>query len=346
MIILSELLPAHPKFCTVDLNPSLESALKVIFPDTTIIICAFHAEKLLVDALIKEFNRLARKIDGGFVSGCNKLREITIHLEKEGILGDLSWIEHDVHSKWYAIYKEIQVLDKEDDPGEFTRGYEALLGTISSWKPGLELDFATRLAPYMSKRGFTMKGLKYFKPKLKTTWRAELRMMRKEIMDERKELSKGRYLMVKKPKEFSQKEKKKLREYLSAHPFMRSYREVITRFYQLFERNRRGTPSLDFLGAILQEDSHKKLKAAVKTLQSKVNLIFNYRKLHEIGINWQDLKAARVNAEHVNTRLNKVARNACGLRTFESARFRAEQFLGCPVFLSPRFKASEVQVHS
>jgi hypothetical protein len=330
----------------VDLNPSLESALKAVFPNTIIIICTFHAEKLLVDALIKEFNRLARKIDGGFISGCNKLREITIRLEKEGILGDLSWIKHDVHSKWYAIYKEIQGLDKVDDPGTFTRGYEALLGAISWWKPGLALDFATRLAPYMPKRGFTMKGLKYFKPKLKTTWRAELREMRKEIMSERKEFSKGRYLMVKKPKEFSQKEKKKLREYLSAHPFMRPYRETITRFYQLFERNRKGTPSLDFLSALLQEDSHKKLKAAVKTLQSKAELIFNYRKLHEIGINWQDLRAARVNAEHVNTRLNKVARNACGLRTFESARFRAEQFLGCPVFLSPSFKASEVQVHS
>jgi len=82
----------------VDLNPSLESALKAIFPDTTIIICTFHAEKLLVDALIKEFNRLARKIDGGFVSGCNKLREITIRLEREGILGDLSWIKHDAQS--------------------------------------------------------------------------------------------------------------------------------------------------------------------------------------------------------------------------------------------------------
>ena len=127
---------------------------------------------------------------------------------------------------------------------------------------------------------------------------------------------------------------------------MRPYRETITRFYQLFERDRKGTPSLDFLNAILQEDSHKKLKAAVKTLQSKATQIFNYRKLHTIGIDWQAVKAVRVNAEHVNTRLNRVARNACGLRTFESARFRAEQFLGCPVFLSPEFKASEVQVQS
>ena len=343
MHLLSEQFPAHPKFCTVDLNPSLESALRAVFPGTRIIICTFHTQKLLVDALIKEFNRLARNIDGGFISGCNALRNLTIRLEKEGILGDLSWIKQETHVKWYSIYTEIQALDKVNDPKAFTRGYKDLLASISSWKPELELDFTTRLAPYLPKRGFTVKGLKYFKPKLKTTWRAELREMRKEIEDERKKFSKGRYLMVKKPKELTKPEKKELREYLAAHPFMRPHREIITRFYRLFERDRKGTPSLAFLDGILHEDSHNKLKAAVKTLQFKAELVFNFRKLHEIGIDWQDLKGARVNAEHVNTRLNRVARNACGLRTFESARFRAEQFLGCPVFLSPGFKTSEVQ---
>ncbi|MHA1749631.1 MAG: hypothetical protein ACTSYS_13765 [Promethearchaeota archaeon] len=50
-------LPRNPTFSTLDFKSSGLSAVKKIFPNVNIIICTFHAEKLLMDGFIKEFNR-------------------------------------------------------------------------------------------------------------------------------------------------------------------------------------------------------------------------------------------------------------------------------------------------
>nr|MDO8116811.1 transposase [Candidatus Sigynarchaeota archaeon] len=332
--MLERWLPRAPKFIIVDFKPAWESAVKQVFPNAIIIICTFHAEKLLVHAIVKEFSRLKKGIDAGFIKGCTKLRDLTIKLEKEGVLEDTGWIEHNVHRKWFDFYLRIEALNKVDDVETYTREHGALVAVICAWDEDIARDFSTRLAPYIPRRGFTLKGLKYFKPKLQTAWRMVLHGLRLIGEENTASFWNGRYIVLKKPSNMAPADRDMLRAYLARYPFMRMYRETLRRFYRLFDDQGKGTPSLDFLDAIVQEDSHDSLRAAVKTLQSKVEQVFNYRKLATVGIDWKQNKAARVNSEHVNTRINKLARNAFGFRLWENARFRLEGFLECPVVIS------------
>lgn len=333
--------PRSPKFIIVDFKPAWESAVKHVFPDAIIIICSFHAEQLLVHALVKEISRLRKSIDAGFIKGCTRLRRVTLKLETKGVLEDTSWIEHDVLSRWFDFYKQIHALNGASNVNRFTKEYETLMTAISEWNEEIARDYSTRLAAYLPKQGFTLKSLKFFAPKLQKTWRSILHGLRKAGEENSASFWNGRHLVLKKPRNMTSNERTMLRTYLARFPFMKTYRETLRRFYGLFDEQGKGTPSLKFLDAFLHDDTHDSLRAAVRTLQSKAEKIFNYRKLSSIGIDWNQYKAARVNAEHVNTRVNKLARNMFGFRIWKNARFRLETFLNCPIMLSEALTCNE-----
>ena len=143
------------------------------------------------------------------------------------------------------------------------------------------------------------------------------------------------------PNNMNEFNRKKLRESLSEYPWLRPIREAIRDFHYQFKAPRSSWRSLSFLKEIVNNESHPDLKSAINTIIKSQDEIFAYRRI------WDDYPALRGNCgirsnhEQVNRKINMVARNQFGFRTTNSARFRLEGILGCPVIVSKHLLASE-----
>ncbi len=111
-------------------------------------------------------------------------------------------------------------------------------------------------------------------------------------------------------------------------------REALLKYYDLLDDPAGKDTSLDFLGALVKPESHDWLRSAVATLQAKREYVFNFVKAWEAHPKWRDLRGFKVNPEHIMKKVNAVARAQYSFRSDESARFRLERILKCPVIIS------------
>ncbi len=341
---LRDVLGLHPKYITIDFDDAWDVSIEAVFPDATILRCTFHVVQLLTRGLIKEFNRLQRELNGNFIKECNEARRLSLAAESGEGVTIKKPLAQDFCKRWLDFSQEILTLQQESEPHSFTVSLEAVLARIRAWNADAFERYTTKLDAKMPKGGFTAKGLVWFKPELGKRWRSMLTEIRQDWEEKKSEFANVKYLLMKKPKNLEKWEGRELRAFLKENPWVRPYRETIRRFYNLLDNPPDTTPSLDFLDNILHEDSHDWLKSAINTLKEKREQVFNFVKALKVHPKWKDTPMFKVNPEPTMKRINDLARAQYGLRSDGMASYKFEQYLKCPILISPAVLAENEQM--
>nr|MDO8119057.1 hypothetical protein [Candidatus Sigynarchaeota archaeon] len=323
------------QYITIDFDEAWDVSVKAVFPDAMILRCTFHAIQLLTRGLIKEFNRLQRAMNSNFINECNEARRLSLAAERGENITTKKPLTQDFCKRWFDFSREIITLQQANEPRSFTVSLEELLTRIQTWNADVFKRFKTKLDAKMPKGVFTMKGMAIFKPGLGKKWRSMLTGIRQEREGKKSEFANAKYLLMKKPRNMEKWEEKALRAFLKENPWARVYRETTRRFYNLLDNPPETTPSLDFLDNMLHEDSHDWLKSAIHTLKEKREEVFNFVKVLKAHPEWKDKPMFKVNPEPAMKRINDVARVQYGLRSDSMASFKLEQYLKCPILISP-----------
>ena len=217
---------------------------------------------------------------------------------------------------------------------KFEVARRALLRAMRRWDPAVAAQYEKLLAPKLPKKRFARKGLARFKTEMRKQWRTVLRGARQEREASKKEFAEAKFLLLKKPENLSEWEGRRLKTFLQANPWARVPRETLLRFYALLDDPVGKDTSLDFLDALVGPEFHDWLRSAVATLKAKRENVFNFVKVWQAHPGWRDIRGLKVNPEHVMKKVNAIARAQYSFRSDESARFRLERALNCPVIIS------------
>jgi hypothetical protein len=340
---LRDVLKLHPKYITIDFDDAWDVSIEAIFPDALILRCTFHVVQLLTRGLVKEFNRLQRVLNGDFIKECNEARKISLAVESGEDVTNKKPLAQDFCKQWLLFSQEMLALCEENEPRSFTTSFETMLARIQAWDKETFERFTAKLDAKRPKRGFTMKGLEWFKPELGKKWRSTLTEIRQDRETEKSEFANVKYLLLKKPKNMEKWEERDLRIFLKKNPWARPYRETIRRFYNLLDNPPSTTPSLDFLDTLLHEESHDMLKSAICTLKAKREQVFNFVKVLKVHPEWKKTPMFKMNPEPTMKRINDLARVQYGLRSDDMASYKLEQYLKCPILISPAVLADTGQ---
>lgn len=332
---LRDVLGMHPKYITIDFDEAWDVSVEAVFPNAIILRCTFHAVQLLTRGLVKEFNRLQKELNGNFIKECNEARRLSLAAEHGKELAAKKILAQDFCKQWFNFSQEILQLQQESEPRSFTNSLEMLLTRIRAWNTDAFKRFKTKLDAKIPKGSFTAKGLAWFKPELGKKWRSMLAEIRQDREEKKSEFASAKYLLLKKPKNIEKWEEKELRTFLKENTWARVYRETIRRFYNLLDNPPDTTPTLDFLDNILQEDSNDGLKSAINTLKEKREQVFNFVRVLKVHPEWKDIPMIKVNPEPTMKRINDLARAQYGLRSDSMASYKIEQYLKCPILISP-----------
>ncbi len=182
---------------------------------------------------------------------------------------------------------------------------------------------------------YSEKGLKYIVPKIHKAFRFAIREPRLKLERSKSDFNKARYLVMKNPVNMTPLDRKNLRKYLKAFPWLRNYWKIHVKFYYQFRLPSSKRVSLSFLKGLVAVDSHPWLKSAVKTLIANEENVFRFQVVSELFPRAKSSKAIKVVNESCNKQINKLFRTQCGMRTIKNARMRISGLLGCPIIISP-----------
>jgi hypothetical protein len=155
--------------------------------------------------------------------------------------------------------------------------------------------------------------------------------------EEKAKFARIKHILLKKPKNVMPWELEKMEDFFTTNAWARGVREVMVQFYTLLDDPLDKERSFSFLDALITEDCHERLKSAVETLKEKQEYVFNYLDAWSSKRAWNGIKSIKVNTEFINNRINSIMRTQFGFRSDENARYRIEQYLGCPIIYSRSF---------
>lgn len=293
--------------------------------------------------MLKEFNRLQREENTGFVKECGAARKWSAGRDKRSKAAPPA-LSDGFCRRWARLYDRVLKACAARGVGKFIDAYRELLRAIRRWDPAVAEQYESLLAPRRPKKEFTPKGLKSFKAELRKKWRTILRVARQEREKQKKEFAEVKYLLLKRAEHLSDVEVDRLAAYSLKHPWVAAFRDALLRFYDLLDDPTGKDQSLDFLDVLVKPESHDWLRSAVATLQAKKEYVFNFAKAWRAHPKWRDLRGFKVNPEHVMKRINAVARAQNSFRSDESARFRLERVLKCPVIISETVLSEKAEV--
>jgi hypothetical protein len=331
---IKELLGKDPEFITIDFDDTWFISVTIVFPDATIIICTFHAIKLLTGGLLKEFNHRQRRTNTIFIKECGIARNLSFTIENDDVLPALPAITQEFCSRWLDFFVEINAICRLDHASAFTCSYKALFVAIRSWNPAIADKVEKEVAPKVPASGFNKRNMKYFKARMKMKWRGILRDRRGTQEEQKHAFAEAKYLLLKKPENLKEWEKEKMDTFLKDNSWAGPYRTTLLQFYKLFDDSSCEDPSLDFLDAIVNTDSCDELKAAIATLKAKKKYIFNYVSALKKYPEWKNFPSFKLNHEPFMKRINDLKRVQYGLRSDENGAYKLAQFLKCPVMQS------------
>ena len=325
-----------PEFVTIDFKEAWEVAVKLVFPHASIIICTFHATQLLTRGLLKEFNRLQRERNSTFIRECGAARAWALQCERGAEKAPPPTLTHPFCLGWAKFHAQIRLKFTGTGPETFAQAYRDFLASLKAWDAGTAARYEVDLAPKVPKRGFTAKGAACFQGEMEKKWRGILLDARQEREAKKRELASAKFLLLKRQENLSAKDAERLGKFLQANEWARVPRETLLRFYALLGDPEGKDTSLDFLDALVLLETHNWLKSAVGTLKAKKEYVFNFTQAWQAHPQWKDIRALKVNPEHVMKKVNAVARAQYGFRSAKSARFKLERALHCPVIISPQ----------
>ncbi len=322
---------------TIDFSARIESGVNKVFPDITIQKCVFHAIQLLTRGLIKEFTRVKNERLLAHIKEWNYLRRSSITLEKgEEDAPQLNLEFKDTTYAWniYRTLRSILLRKSSHDIG-YQLGQFHSASKFKRWKgtrvylQKYEVIFTDR------KFKFSDKGLKYVIPKIYKAWRGAIRELRLELETSKSYYNKMKYLILMNPQNMKRYHKIKLTKYLKMFPWLRSYRQIIVKFYYQFRLPLEKHPSFNFLTRLLSENCHAWLRSAINTLIENEESIFQYKHLYKSNPRIKTVKSIKVVNESSNRVLNQLFQTQYGMRTIENIRMRVANRLDCPIFISP-----------
>lgn len=323
-----------PQYFTIDLKPGMDAAILAVFPAVKIITCTFHAVKLLIGGLAKDLNRLQRVNHGIFIKECKEARKMSMKIERGKPTSDMTVLHQETCKKWLEFYIALHDICTDMNLSSFKSKYLGMLGTIKSWNDEIGTKYTALLSTTLVTNEITTKVMSTFKKSIKTKWRAVLLDLRKETEEEKAIFARVKHMLLKRPKNVAKWEKELLELFFTTNAWAGDIRDVMVRFYNMLDDPSGKEQSFSFLDSLISEESHEKLRSAVETLKAKQEYVFNYLHAWRSKKAWNGIKSIKVNAEFINKHINNVFRIQFGFRSDASARYKLEQFLKCPVFLS------------
>ena len=242
----------------------------------------------------------------------------------------------DTQCSW-EIYLTLRKIFSLKDPSKIEQELPLFFTTslFSRWE-GRQV-FLKRHYNIFKKRSlsFTNKGLNYIIPETYQAWRAAIRELRRKKEELKAHFTNVIYLLLMNPLNMKRAHRINLRNYLKEFPWLRSYRKILVKFYYQFRQPPEMRTSLRFLSQLLTEQTHPRLKAAVKTLIENEDKIFRYQQMFKVYPKIKTCKSVKVVNESNNKIINQLYQIQCGMRTVENLRMRISKRLKCPIIISP-----------
>lgn len=322
---------------TIDFSTRIESGVNIVFPNITIQKCVFHAIQLLTRGLLKELTRVKNERLQAHIQEWNHLRRSSITLEKgKKEAPKLNLKFKDTANAW-NIYRTLRSILLKKNLQDIEHQLSLLHSTsmFKRWK-GTPVYLQKYEAIFTEKKfKFSNKNLKYVIPKIYKAWRGAIRETRVELETYKTYFNKLKYLILMNPLNMKQYHKKKLIKCLKMFPWLRSYRQIIVKFYYQFRLPLEKNPSLNFLTQLLSDNCHTWLRSAINTLIKNEEHIFQYKHLYKSNPRIKTVKSIKVVNESSNRVLNQLFQTQYGMRTIENVRMRVAHRLKCPIIISP-----------
>lgn len=322
---------------TIDFSARLESGVNAVFPNMIVQKCVFHAIQLLTRGLRKEFTKTKKEHLLDHIEEWKILGRYTLSLEKGEQTVDISPFKfYDVKLAW-RIYAQLRGCLSRNDPRQIERELQSFFSSSPFSKWNGKHVFLSKYDDIFSKRNFkySIKGIEYIVPKIYKAFRAAIRELRKELEDSKSHFNKVTFLILMNPINMELYHRKKLRKYLKEFPWLRSYRQLLVRFYYQFRLPPDKRSPLSFLSRMITDTSHPRLKSAVQTLIDNEESVFRFQRVPELFPKIKPSKSIKVVNESCNKLVNKLYRTQCGMRTIKNIRMRVSNLLKCPVIISP-----------
>ena len=322
---------------TIDFSTRLESGVNEVFPDVIIQKCVFHAIQLLTRGLLKEFTRRKKEYLLDHIEEWKKLRRQTLSLEKNEQLQDKTPFKFDdVESTW-QIYSKLRSLLFSNDLRRIERELQLFFSSSQfiKWKGKHVFLSKYEVIFTKGKFKFSKKAMKYIIPKIYKAFRAAIRELRKELEESKSHFNKVKYLLLMNPINMESYHRTKLRKYLKEFLWLRSYRQLLVKFYYQFRLPPEKRSPLTFLSRLITDSSHSWLKSAVQTLIDNEESVFRFQRVSEFFPKLKPPKSIKVVNESCNKLVNQLYQTQCGMRTIENIRMRISNRLKCPIIISP-----------
>jgi hypothetical protein len=322
---------------TIDFSARLEAGVRVVFPDVILQKCVFHAVQLLTRGLLKEFTRRKKEQLLDHIEEWKKLRRYTLSLEKDEQTTELAPFKFNDVELTKQIYVRLRECFSHDDPKVIERELCFFFSTslCNNWD-GKHV-FISKYHDIFMKKNFkySAKGIKYIIPKIYKAFRAAIRELRKELEESKSHFNKVKYLVLMNPINMEPYHHNKLRKYLKEFPWLRSYRQLLVKFYYQFRLPSEKRSSLSFLSHLITDMSHSWLRSAVHTLIENEENMFRFQRVPELFPKVKFSKSIKVVNESCNKLMNQLHQTQCGMRTLENIRMRISNRLNCPIIISP-----------
>ena len=182
---------------------------------------------------------------------------------------------------------------------------------------------------------YSTKGITYIVPEIYKAFRSTIKELCKELEESKSHFNKVRYLVLMNPCNMTSFHHKKLRKYLKEFPWLRSYRQLLVKYYYQFRMPPEKRVPLTFLSHFLTETSHPWLKSAVHTSLEQEESVFRYHCIPKLFPKVKFSKSIKVVNESCNKLMNQLYYTQCGMRTLENLRMRISHRLDCPIIISP-----------
>lgn len=330
---IKKILPRPPVFCVCDFSPQLEAALRAAFPEAIIGHDYFHATQHLYRGLKKEMSRLHERECRGPAREYRAATRASLDAGRGELETPPQFEQRFLRDGW-KIFEALLSLGDVGTLGEFEEAWATCLEKIKGSRWTGRHALLPRLEALVPKRGFTPKSLAPTVKRAHAAWRRVVRDARDPIENRATRFHKAKFLILANPLKATPEIKTLLRSALADYPWLRPLRKAVRDFHRQFATGPEHWRSLSFLQKVAGDDAHPDLRSAVNTLVAEQDQIFAYRDIWARYPALAGNKGIRSNREDVNPRLNRAARNQCGIRSTRAAIIRVAGLTGAPVIAS------------
>jgi len=322
-------------YITIDFSERLAAGVKRFFTDDQILKGTFHAVQLLTNGILKELTRLKNEKYADRIKEFLYLRRHSLKLERDNTAEKNINVQFRESKIAWELYLELGSIFSAHDSCKIEADLRQFLNStkIRQWKGGQ--DFKEGSEALFPKRGLTQKGVKYFKTTIYRAWRGIIRGFRKDLEEQKSGFNDARFLILTNPINMKAYQRRELRKALKQFPWLRPIRQIMVNFYYQFRVAPAKRASLTFLLNLVSEESHPRLKSAIKTLMKYEKQVFRFQVIQQENPELKDCKGIMVVNETSMRKVNRLYHTQLGMRTLDSLVMRTSHYLDCPIIVAP-----------